>query len=265
MSTRVYSGGQLLEEWDDATRIYRRWTNGVLAEQRAYTAGEIAGIVGLGGVTVTSNDVAMRDDDGTEILRIGEQVNGDWGFTLSREDGSVAISVSQAFPGAAQQELRLFDRFGNEMLTEEAIGSGLAYPVFPLIFEPVLATAGTVNAGPYGFEVPTTSASFVTVFRTTLARNNQFGTVKLRIAASDTTTSGEARLINVATGDHLGQFLAGPYTGTRAVGSTGYTEVSLPSLVIPGNPWDPIEIAVQARRTAGAGTLRVAVSESRGG
>jgi hypothetical protein len=265
MSRRVYANGVLLEEWDDATLTYRRYVNGEVVETRAYTGPEVAAIVGAGAVILSERQMLVIDDDGTEIFRIGDMEHGDRGLVIRREDGSIAISLSQAFPGAAQQEIRIFDRFGNELLTEEAIGSGPAYPIFPLIFEPVLATAGTVNAGPYGFEVPTTSGTFVTVFRTTLARNNQFGTVKLRVAASDTSTSGELRLINVANNSHLGQFLAGPYTGTRSTGSTAYVEVSLPSLVIPGNPWDPIELAVQVRRTAGAGTLRVAVDQSRGG
>jgi hypothetical protein len=184
MSRRVYANGVLLEEWDDATLTYRRYVNGEVVETRAYTGPEVAAIVGAGAVVLSERQMLVLDDDGTEIFRIGDMEHGDRGLVIRREDGSIAISLSQAFPGAAQQEIRIFDRFGNELLTEEAIGSGPAYPIFPLIFEPVLATAGTVNAGPYGFEVPTTSGTFVTVFRTTLARNNQFGTVKLRVAAS---------------------------------------------------------------------------------
>lgn len=40
MSRKVYDNGQLLEEWDDTTRAYRRYVDGVVAEERPYSPEE---------------------------------------------------------------------------------------------------------------------------------------------------------------------------------------------------------------------------------
>ena len=45
MSRRVYDSGRLVEEWDDATRTYRRWVGDALVEERPYTTAEAAPLV----------------------------------------------------------------------------------------------------------------------------------------------------------------------------------------------------------------------------
>lgn len=221
--------------------------------------------IGSGGFVVDGGDVVMLDDDGSVMFRLGMHANGDRGFTMARQDGSAAITVSRAFPGSTQQELRLYDRHGTELVTEEAVGSGLARPIFDIPTQPVLAASGAINAGPYGFEVPIASGTYTAVARAQFVRNNQFGTFILRIAASDITTAAEVRAINLADGLQMAQLFSAPYTATRATGTTDYVEVTLPSLLLPGAPWTSQAVALEVRRSAGAGTLRVAVTESRGG
>lgn len=265
MSRRRYDNGQLVEEWDDPAQTYRRFEDGALVETRAYTVAEIAGILGLGGVTITDNDVVMLGEDGTVMFRLGPQINGDFGFQISREDGTKAFTLSRLFAISTQQELRLFDRFGNGLVEEEALGAGMSKPMLPIVMRPIQAAAATLLAGPHGWEVPTSDAAWVTIFQSNYPRHNQYGTFRAMIAASDATTAAEMRLINAADGNHLGQFLAGPYTATRAAGGTAYVETVLPSIVLPGDPHADASLALQVRRTAGTGTLQVALTYSNGG
>lgn len=237
-----------------------------MIEEMRHERRTAATTIGNGGsLEVDGGDVIMRDTDGSIMFRLGTQTHGDRGLTISRAAGEEALSIARLFSNSTQQEVRLKDRYGFELVAEEALGSGPAKPFLHIPMVPVLAAAGSLNAGPYSWEVPVTSGTYVDVFRAGFARHNQFGSFRLRIAASDTTTSGEVRLVNANTSDHLGQFLSGPYTATRATGSTAYTEVLVPSIFMPGDPWVSIALALQVRRTAGAGTLRVAVAESRGG
>lgn len=263
MSRKVYDNGQLVESWDDVTRTYRRYVNGSLVETRAYTTDEIGSIVGAGRIVIDERDVVMFDDDGSVMFRLGKQTQGDRGFELSRANGTLAFAVSEVFQGGVQA-LRMFDNSGNNILSEESLGSGLGRPYLSLPMQPVLATAGTVNAGPYGFEVVTSSTSWTPVARTQFPRQNQYVTVKVQVAASDLTTAASVRVTDTV-GGVLSQFLSGPFTANRAAGSTGYVEVALPSLVVPGAYMGSVALDVQVQRTAGTGSLRVAVTESRGG
>lgn len=59
MSRRIYDGGVLVEEWDDDTRIYRRYENGAVALARGYTDAEIAGVQAV---------PLARDDPGNALV-----------------------------------------------------------------------------------------------------------------------------------------------------------------------------------------------------
>lgn len=264
MNRRRYVDGALYEEWDDATQTYRRYnTNGSLAEQRAYTSDEIAGILGLGGVEVTADEVLMRDDNGEVLFSLGPQTHGDRGVSVFRDDGTIALAVRKNFSNTPQV-IQISDADGYVILGEESLGNGLARPHLHVPMHPVMATATTLQHGPWGPEVPVTSGTFVTTHQAWWARHNQYGRFNVRIAASDITTSAEVQVINANDGTPLGAFLAGAWTGTRATGSTGYTEVVSPSIFMPSNPEDRVSVALQVRRSAGAGTLRVALPESHG-
>jgi len=42
VGARVFDGGAVAQEWDDDTRTYRRWDDGVLVEEREYDEDEAA-------------------------------------------------------------------------------------------------------------------------------------------------------------------------------------------------------------------------------
>ena len=54
MSSLVTAGGALVEQWDDATRTYRRWDKAQkLVEERPYTTDEAAGLEAIVAVDLT--------------------------------------------------------------------------------------------------------------------------------------------------------------------------------------------------------------------
>lgn len=218
-----------------------------------------------GRLVVDGGDVIMLDEDGDEIFRIGVMPHGDRGLRIRRTDGSAVLTLAKIFEFSSGQELVVLDRLGNPLMAEEALGSGPAYPVFHVPMQPVQPASAPLIAGPRGLEVSTSATSWTDVFVARFLRHNQFGTFRIHMAASDATTTGEVRIVDASDGFHLGQFLAGGFVGSRPAGSTGFVDVLLPSIFLPGAPWAQISLAIQARRTAGSGTLRVALGESRGG
>lgn len=59
MSRRVYSNGVLLEEWDDANLIYRRFVNGEIVEERPYTVAEVVAVP-VGTTSLETRFVALQ-------------------------------------------------------------------------------------------------------------------------------------------------------------------------------------------------------------
>lgn len=203
--------------------------------------------------------------NGVTVFKLGLQNYGDYGMTINREDGSPAVAVRKEFANVAQV-VTVTDDTGNALLAEESLGSGLKFPILHIPMQPVQAVAGTLQCGPFGWQLPIATATFTSTHQAWYARGNQYGAFRVQISASDTTTAAEVRVINIGNGDQLGPFLSGPWTGTRAAGSTGFVEVVSPALFLPGNPNENnVRIGLQVRRSAGAGTLQVALTESHGG
>lgn len=245
----------------------RREIESLRSERRAGATTIADGDIRLangGSLVVDGGDVVMLDADGSEMLRIGPQQHGDRGVSVSREDGSLALVVRKAFSNSTLQTLEIRDRLGNLIVSEEALGWGLSRPFLQIPMRPVMATPTALMHGQYGPEVPVTSGTFETTHQAWYARHNQYGRFCFQIAASDATTAAEVRVINVATGNPLAAFFQPSWLGTRAVGDTAFVEVVSPPLSVPGDPDDRISIAAQVRRSAGAGTLTVALPESHG-
>ena len=237
---RVYDNGVLIGEFDDISQA---------------------------GITTTSNSLTLRSAGGTEILRIGVMPFGDRGLRVTRETGTVALEMRKVFSNSAQQTLGLFGSDGYSLIEEEPLGSGLSKPYLPIPLLPVTTTPTPLNTGPWGPEVSVTSDTFVTTHQAWWARANYYALFRMRIAASDTSTAGEVQVINVANGIPLNEFFEPGWLGVRPAGSTGYTEVVTSGddgMGLPGLPHAEISVAVQVRRTAGAGTLRVAVPTAHG-
>ena len=223
--------------------------------------------VGTGGMTIDGGDFRALDVDGSEILLLGEMIHGDRGFVITRADGTIAFEMRKTFSNSTTQSVYIRDDDGAVLLAEESLGDGIAQPYLPIPLQPVTATSTALSTGPYGPQVAVTSGTFVTTHQAWYARHNQYGLFRIRVAASDLTTAGEVQVINVATGTPLNPFFQPAWLGTRAAGSTGYTEVvtsGADGLLLPGVMHSEISVAVQVRRTAGAGTLTVAVPTAHG-
>lgn len=235
--------------------------NALRSERRA-----AATTIGSGGLIIDGGDLLALDVDGSVVFRLGPQLYDDRGVSIVRENGVSALELRKSFSNSTEQSLVLRDADGAVLIAEESLGAGLGQPFLPIPLQPVTAATTSLNTGPWGFEVTSSAATgtWVSTHQAWYARHNQFGLFRLRVAASDASTAGEVRVINVASGLAIGGFLAGAWTGVRALGATTYTEIVSPGLTLPGTVHTAISVAVQVRRTAGTGTLTVAVPESRG-
>jgi hypothetical protein len=218
--------------------------------------------VSSGDLTVDGGDVLMLDTDGSVLFRLGAQQFGDRGIGVYRQDGSAALEVRQANVGGVQQVI-IRDSTGAALLSESGFGAGLSRPRIPM---PVLPTKTPAAYGTNGPEVTSTSGTFETVYVCATRRQNPLWVPVLNVKCSDTTTAAEVRVLNDATGTPLVEFgSSSGWVGVKAAGSTAWSELT-PALNVPGVAVDArMRMTVQVRRTAGAGTVSVAVPDSMGG
>ena len=217
-----------------------------------------------GNLTVDGGDFLLLDTDGSTVFRLGPQEYGDRGVGVYREDGTRAILVAERFAGSTFQSVSLYNHNGKAMLQEEELGDGLAAPFFPIPMQPV---TGTPTASVHGLAVDVTDAAFVSTHQAGFPRQNQFMRLQIAVRASDATTAAELRVVS-GTGAVLGAFLAGPWIGVHPTGSTAWTvhepDGANHGLFAPGTYTEVVQVAVQVRRTAGTGTLSVAVPYAHG-
>lgn len=253
----------LEQRFRDLERRVRDLTSRALQRPKfAVTDGDLT--ISGGALVVDGGDFLLLDTDGSTVFRLGPQLWGDRGVSIFREDGALAVAVRKAFENSPDQTLEVRDRDGVLLLAEEALGAGLSRPFLHVPMHPVLATPGTLQHGPYGAEVPVATATWTTTHQAWFTRHNQYARFVAQVSASDATTAAEVRVVNADTSEVLGAFLAGAWTGTRAAGGTAHTEVESPAIFLPGAPEDDVSVALQVRRTAGTGTLQVALPRSQG-
>lgn len=217
-----------------------------------------------GDLVVDGGDFLLLDTDGSTVFRLGPQLHGDRGVSIFREDATPAFTVRKLLAASSEQNWQLHDNDGNVVASEAVFGSGLERPFLPLPFQPYLAVAGAVNVGPHGHELPVSSGTWTTTHVIRTPRINQFAQWRWQIGASDAATAGEVRVLNESTAAGLTTFGGPEWIGARAAGGTGYTEVVSSPLVLPGLFLSSMTLAVQTRRTAGTGTLNVALVSARG-
>lgn len=217
--------------------------------------------VGSGNWIIDGGDVIMLDTDGSVLFRLGAQAFGDRGLSVYRDNGTLAFEVAK--PNAlAVQAWRLKDSVGTEIVSESGFGEGLGRPRLPCHPFPTATPAWAA----YGPEVSTTSATFTTLFAMQDRRQNPLWAPAVMVKCSDTTTSAEVRVVHTTTGTALTEFGFGAWAGVRPVGTTTYLELT-PALIVPSTitVGDRYRFEIQARRTAGAGTVTLAIPESIGG
>lgn len=199
------------------------------------------------------------------ILQIGPQPFADQGLVLVRENGAPAIVMRKPFALSPDQTLDLRDRASNPMLSEGAFAVGIDAPFLPLPMRPVGTATGQAAAtlGVFGDERTSTSGVPTTVFRHDGLKQNTTGRFRFVARSSVGGTTGDIRVVDIDTGNVLNEWFGAPWIGTFS--ATTDTEVISPGLALPSTPGQPIRLAVQISRTAGAGTVTVAVTQSCGG
>ena len=222
--------------------------------------------------TTVSTGAFVVSSEGEEIFRIGDMEFGDRGVVIRRQNGTVAFEVRRLSAGAfVSQSTAIRDNNGASALETDALFGGVRAPYLEYTFQPIAAASGTtLTCGPYGFERTTTSTTFDTLFVYDGKRQNPYLDLKVAVKPSDTSTSAEVRVVNLATGTPLSDFFGGgSWLGTVPTGSSAFTllDPSATQAVAAdaGAYQAAIRLGVQVRRTAGSGTLTVSVPQAIGG
>lgn len=213
-----------------------------------------------GDLVVDGGDFLLLDTDGSTVFKLGPQEHGDRGVSMYREVGTPVMEVRKESSNLPQRWV-MRDGFGNIVVSESAFGVGLSRP---RLAHPVIPAA-TPTYGVYGQEVSSAADTFTTVFRMECRRQNTNWQPRLQVSTSDTTTAAEVRVVNADFASFILNdfFTSADWIGAVAAGSTGFRQLD-PTLVLFGNVDEYIRLAVQVRRTAGTGTVKVAIPSSYG-
>ena len=230
----------------------------------------VSGLLSVVGLLDVLGNMSIKSDL-VEIFRIGDMTYGDRGFEIKREDGSSALLMRKPFDPTNTQQILMLDRNGEIIVGENSVGPGLNRPHLDLPFQPVSATPGTpLTCGPYGIERTTTSSTFETVFTYDGKAQNYNLDLKFAAHASDATTAGEIQVVDLASGTPRPGFFLPPYLGVIPAGTTTPTILdpdvnSVLSTLTTVGVGGVMRLGVQIRRTAGSGTITVAVPSAIGG
>lgn len=243
----------LEQRFRDLERAVRDLTSRALQRPKfEVSAGDLT--VRGGALIVDGGDFLLLDTDGSTVFRLGPQELGDRGVSIYRENGNVALEVREQLDGFGQR-LRILDDSGYEIMSEYQIGPGLRRPLLTLQVHPTAAPAGWGSMGP---ERTTTSSTFTALFVANTVRQNALVRPYVNVKCSDATTAAEVRVVETISGTQLADLFTGTWTGVVPTGTTAYME-HLPALQAPRLPEERLNLEVQVRRTAGTGTVTVAV------
>jgi len=228
--------------------------------------------IGDGGLRIDGGDLVMLSEDGDEVFRIGPMQLGDRGLVVRHDDGTVAIEMRR-LSGAnfVSHAVAIRDHLGISAVETDGLFGGARAPFLEHPFQPVAATTGTpVTCGPYGWERTTSAGTWETLFVYDGKRQNPFLDVKLAALCSDATTAAEVRLVNLADGQPLPDFNnPTAWMGVVPAGTTAYAVLDPgPAQAVVGEVGAAhtyIRLGIQARRTAGTGSITLAVPQSIGG
>jgi hypothetical protein len=201
----------------------------------------------LAGAVISHGALEVRDPtDGHVIMRTGVWDYGGGpvpGFAIFRNDGSTAFWSFDT--GAGNGYLTIYDEQQNEVIRPDTVaGQGLATPY---ITDPATPWS-RVTTPPE----TTTSGTFVALWR--LHRVKQHPRIRVQMVVKNgADTAGEIRL--TVAGNVVSLVLTPP-AGTYAYMSLYGT--------IPGAHWADVHVDVEARRTAGTGSVGVEVVNVQG-
>ncbi|MFI2663744.1 hypothetical protein [Micromonospora carbonacea] len=227
-----FSPGDIMRRLRDLERAVRE-----LAASRRLEAASI----GRGGIVIKDGgSLRIVNTDGVSIAWMGAFSDDESGFILRRAGGQLAFGVYGT--GTDTGFAAMYDLAGQYIVTDDvASGRGLARPYIPV-------QVGEVSAP----TVTTTSSSFVDVAAGMMSIQHPVLYAYLLVRASDGTTAGEVRL--VLDGNPVGSVLS--------VAAGAYAYASYGPAALPDNSYQYGALrglTVQARRTAGSGTIGVRV------
>lgn len=207
---------------------------------------------GIGSTAIDAGDLSILGGSLTvgpgAIVYMGPGVFGGDNATtwiFRRYDGTTALSLTGTSSG--NQNWQLLDNAQNVVVSDDDSDQGLARPYLPINFELHSSTVPTVT---------TTSGTFVPLFTGRYLKQHPRAEVEVLANASTGATSGEVQLYNVSTGLVI--------DGPRSIGLGFYGSVILGPATVDGGFLSTQEIEIQARRTAGAGTIGIRVLNAYG-
>lgn len=209
---------------------------------------------GIGNTAIDSGDLAVKNGSfSVGALRnvyfgpvtSGIEVNTGW--ILKRADGTIAFYLAGA--SNDDQYWAMLDNAGNIIVSDDG-GSdmGLARPYLPIPFVPHSNTVPTDT---------TTSGTFTSLLTGRYHKQHPYVRVEVLARASDGSTSGELQLRDGTNSVIL-------TTTPVAVGLGAYGLFVLGPVYMNVSHMSTVELEVQARRTAGAGTIGVRVMAAYG-
>jgi hypothetical protein len=215
----------------------------------------------LTGDMSVSGEFSTLDTDGSVLLKSGTQEFGDRGFAAYRDDGTPAIVVKRVFSaGDPRQSLRLLDPSGVTIGGDSNLAnSGFDAPHIPIPFTPSDVTLST-------YARSTSSTTFVPLFEHYGYRQNPGLKLKVKAWCSDGTTTADIQVWDVLNGVYLDTFFGSPPPSVINVplATTTPTVFESESMVLLGAMSDETQIEIHVKRTAGAGSVSVAVLRSIG-
>ncbi|MFB6615950.1 hypothetical protein ACIGFK_38285 [Streptomyces sp. NPDC085524] len=78
---------------------------------------------------------------GNQILGVGYWSDTEYGMEIKRQSGKTALSIRNVVTGNYDQAVRVFDAYGNEVLSDDVVTGGLARPWLPMLPPQDLGTA----------------------------------------------------------------------------------------------------------------------------
>jgi len=200
-----------------------------------------------GSLTVTDGSISIGDIPSIyfgQVLIDGSYFSTGWIFR--RADASTALTLDGT--SASTQFLSHLDRAQNIVVADDGPGGiGLARPHIGINFVEHSATVPAIT---------TTSGSLTPLFTGRFQKQHPRIQVDVLARSSSGGTTGEIQLYDVAAGLLLGSPVV--------VSSSFYGVLTLGPLAYSGSHMSTVELEIQARRTAGAGTIGIRVMNAYG-
>lgn len=201
---------------------------------------------GIGSTSIDSGDLSIRGGSfsvgevpAVYMGPLGYGADTGTGWQFRREDGTVAFALTG--DDIDHQFFELRDSAANVIVADDAdANQGMARPYL------------NIHLHEHGNIVPTittTSTSFTPLWAARFLKQHPYVQMDILCRASDGSTSGQIQIFNTNTG----LVIAGPTNITLGF----YDTISLGPAQVAGLHMETIELEIQVKRTAGAGTIGI--------